>query len=69
MELYLHLNAGLACNCEREDTLSKLRRLGLVEATEEGRCRALPPERAIAALRTLWNSYQSGQREGRSLRW
>jgi hypothetical protein len=61
MELFLHLYAELPCNCEKEDAMSRLCRLHLAESAGEDHFRAVPPDRAVAALRTVWNDrFESG---------
>jgi hypothetical protein len=57
MELFLHVFADMPCNCEKEDALSKLRRLHLAEPVEGARFRAVPPERALELLQATWNAY------------
>jgi hypothetical protein len=51
MEMYLDRYADVPLLCQRGEALEKLRKLGLAEE-HEGRFRALPPARALEALRT-----------------
>jgi hypothetical protein len=57
MELYLDRYAELPLTCEPGEALARLKKLRLVEEGTEGRFRALPMEKALAALQSTWNGY------------
>ena len=56
MELYLDRCVDLAVSVEPGAALARLRKLGLAEGPG-GRCRAVPPARAVAVLHAGWDQY------------
>jgi hypothetical protein len=56
IEAYLNREIGIDVDFEVADGLAKLERLSLVEATSEGRWRAISIERALSTLDRLWDN-------------
>ena len=56
IETFLISVSGIEINFEIADALGKLFRLGLARRDASGRIRALPIDKALVALDTLWDN-------------
>jgi hypothetical protein len=56
-EMLLREAIGLDVDFEVDDALAKLRRLGIIETTAQGRLRAVPIKEALARLDAAWDNF------------